>query len=35
MGWRASGTIPGYALNPDGSLTDTTFYWKRLSGDER
>jgi RimJ/RimL family protein N-acetyltransferase/predicted N-acetyltransferase YhbS len=32
MGWQPAGTIPGYALNPDGSLTDTTFYWKRLSG---
>ena len=30
MGWTASGPIPDYALNPDGSLTDTTFYWKRL-----
>ena len=30
LGWTASGTIPDYALNPDGSLTDTTFYWKRL-----
>lgn len=34
MGWRAAGTIPGYALNPDSSLTDTTFYWKQLSGSE-
>jgi ribosomal protein S18 acetylase RimI-like enzyme len=32
MGWGAAGTIPGYALNPDSSLTDTTFYWKNLSG---
>jgi GNAT superfamily N-acetyltransferase len=31
MGWSAAGTIPGYALNPDSSLTATTFYWKRLS----
>jgi ribosomal protein S18 acetylase RimI-like enzyme len=31
MGWQAAGTIPGYALNPDSSLTDTTFYWKRLA----
>lgn len=30
MGWRAAGSIPDYALNPDGSLTPTTFYWKRL-----
>lgn len=32
MGWRKAGTIPAYALNPDSSLTGTTFYWKRLSG---
>ncbi len=32
MGWRIAGTIPGYALNPDGTLTDTTFYWKQLTG---
>jgi ribosomal protein S18 acetylase RimI-like enzyme len=31
MGWTPAGTIPGYALNPDSSLTDTTFYWKRLA----
>jgi len=30
MGWRAAGSIPDYALNPDSSLTGTTFYWKRL-----
>jgi ribosomal protein S18 acetylase RimI-like enzyme len=34
MGWCAAGTIPGYALNPDSSLADTTFYWKNLSGGE-
>jgi ribosomal protein S18 acetylase RimI-like enzyme len=32
MGWREAGTIPGYALNPDSTLTPTTFYWKELSG---
>jgi ribosomal protein S18 acetylase RimI-like enzyme len=32
MGWSTAGTIPDYALNPDSSLTDTTFYWKNLSG---
>jgi len=31
MGWQPAGTIPGYALNPDSTLTDTTFYWKRLA----
>jgi GNAT superfamily N-acetyltransferase len=30
MGWTESGVIPDYALNPDGSLTATAFYWKRL-----
>jgi RimJ/RimL family protein N-acetyltransferase len=34
MAWSPAGTIPDYALNPDASLTDTTFYWKRLSGGE-
>lgn len=33
LGWTAAGTIPGYALNPDSSPTDTTFYWKRLDDD--
>jgi GNAT superfamily N-acetyltransferase len=32
MGWTASAVIPDYAMNPDGSLTATTFYWKRLRG---
>jgi ribosomal protein S18 acetylase RimI-like enzyme len=31
MGWTAAGPIPDYAMNPDGSLTATTWYWKRLS----
>jgi GNAT superfamily N-acetyltransferase len=30
MGWSASGAIPDYAMNPDRSLTPTTFYWKDL-----
>ena len=33
MGWTAAGLIPDYAMNPDGSLTATTWYWKRLSAD--
>ena len=33
MGWTAAGAIPDYAMNPDGSLTATTWYWKRLSPD--
>jgi GNAT superfamily N-acetyltransferase len=30
-GWRPAGAIPDYAMNPDGTLTATTFYWKRLA----
>ncbi len=29
-GWTASGVIPAYALNPDRTLTHTTYYWKDL-----
>ena len=32
MGWSAAGAIPRYAMNPDGTLTDTVFYWKQLAG---
>ncbi|MGZ4410574.1 MAG: N-acetyltransferase family protein [Gaiellaceae bacterium] len=31
MGWTLSGVIPRYALNPDGSLTQTSFFWKELA----
>jgi ribosomal protein S18 acetylase RimI-like enzyme len=31
MGWSLAGVIPRYALNPDGTLTDTAFYWKELA----
>ena len=30
MGWRLSGMIPCYALNPDKTLTHTSVYWKQL-----
>jgi GNAT superfamily N-acetyltransferase len=30
LGWNASGIIPDYAMNPDGSLVSATFYWKDL-----
>jgi ribosomal protein S18 acetylase RimI-like enzyme len=33
MGWNLAGVIPHYALNPDGTLTDTAFYWKQLASD--
>jgi GNAT superfamily N-acetyltransferase len=29
-GWSRSGSIPDYAMNPDRSLTPTTFFWKDL-----
>jgi len=29
-GWQQSGTVPDYALFPDGRLCDSTFMWKRL-----
>jgi ribosomal protein S18 acetylase RimI-like enzyme len=30
LGWSLAGVIPDYALNPDETLTDTSFYWKNL-----
>ena len=29
-GWTESGTIPDYAMFPDGRLCDTAMFWKRL-----
>ena len=29
-GWSLAGVIPSYALNPDGTPTETAFYWKEL-----
>jgi len=29
-GWTEVGVIPGYALNPDGSLCDTVVFYKEL-----
>jgi GNAT superfamily N-acetyltransferase len=29
-GWQPAGIIPGFALNPDGSICDTMYFWKRL-----
>jgi predicted N-acetyltransferase YhbS len=31
-GWIRVGEIPGYALNPDGTLCDTVFFYKTLRG---
>jgi ribosomal protein S18 acetylase RimI-like enzyme len=30
LGWKQAGVFPNYALNPDGTLTDTVLYWKDL-----
>ena len=30
-GWVRVGEVPGFALNPDGSLCDTVFFYKNLS----
>ena len=29
LGWNRVGEVPGFALNPDGSLCDTVFFYKR------
>ena len=29
-GWQQSGTVPDFAMFPDGRLCDTAFMWKRL-----
>ena len=29
-GWVRVGEVPGFAFNPDGSLCDTVFFYKRL-----
>lgn len=35
LGWSRCGVIPGFALNPDGTLCDTTVYWKRIGPETR
>ena len=30
LGWNRVGTVPNFALNPDGSLCDTVFFYKAL-----
>lgn len=30
LGWIEAGTIPGYALNPDGTTHDTVIFYKTL-----
>ena len=34
-GWQRCGTIPGYALLPDGTPCDTTYFYRQLSSDVR
>lgn len=31
LGWRRSGTVPGYALLPQGGLCATTFFYRELT----
>jgi GNAT superfamily N-acetyltransferase len=31
MNWNRVGVIPGYAMLPDGTMCDTTIFWKDLS----
>ena len=33
-GWSEVGVIPGYAMNPDGSMCDTVVFYKELSADD-
>jgi len=30
QGWVRLGTVPGFALLPDGALCDTTFFYREL-----
>lgn len=30
LGWQVAGTVPDYALWPDGGLCPTTFMWKHI-----
>ena len=30
LGWMRVGIVPGYALYPDGTPCDTTFFWKAV-----
>ncbi len=35
LGWTRAGTIPAYALRPDGTLAGTTLFYKLTSAGER
>jgi len=30
LGWQEAGAVPGFALEPDGRLVSTTYFWKDL-----
>jgi GNAT superfamily N-acetyltransferase len=30
LGWNTVGTVPGFALYPDGRPCDTTYFWKAI-----
>jgi GNAT superfamily N-acetyltransferase len=30
LGWQAAGEIPNFALEPDGRIVSTTYFWKDL-----
>ena len=30
-GWVRVGEVPGFAVNPDGSICDTVFFYKTLA----
>ncbi|HEX4897238.1 MAG TPA: GNAT family N-acetyltransferase [Candidatus Limnocylindrales bacterium] len=32
LGWHVLGTMPNHAYRPDGTLADTTYFWKDLRG---
>ncbi len=35
LGWTELGTVPGFALYPDGRPCDATFFWKSLEASSR
>jgi GNAT superfamily N-acetyltransferase len=35
LGWQRAGVVPDHTLDPSGAPAGTTFFWKRLSTEER
>ena len=35
LGYTRAGVIPGFAMNADGSLSDTSFFWKRVEPERK